>query len=236
MNSRESHRPYRDELAAYALGALEPAEVDDLERHLASCDECRDYLFWLDPAVDVLPVSVEQRQAPRRVKRALMAEVREDLKTARRAERDRERADRGLWGSIWRPATAVAAGLVLVAGVVGGYALRGDDAPDRELIAAEAVEDGVGARMAATLEREGDRGILHVMELPTLPENHVYQAWIQRDGEMEPSTPFVVGRDGTTEVAIQGTLEGASGVYVTREPEGGSQVPTLPVIMKALLA
>jgi anti-sigma-K factor RskA len=232
----EAHRAYRDELAAYSIGALEPAEVDQLERHVSGCRECREYLFWLDPAVDLLPASVEQHQAPRRLKRALMAEVHEDLKAARRAERERERAERGIWGSIWRPATAIAACLVLVAGIVGGYALRGNDESQPELITAEVVGNGVGARMAATLEREGDRGILHVEALPSLPENRVYQAWIQRDGAMEPSTAFVVGRDGTTEVAIKGTLDGASGIYVTREPAGGSEEPTPPVLMKAPLA
>ncbi len=235
MNA-EAHRAYRDELAAYSIGALEPAEVDELERHVSGCRECREYLLWLDPAVDLLPASVEQLQAPRRLKRALMAEVHSDLNAARRAERGRQRAERGIWGSIWRPATAIAACLVLVAGIVGGYALRGNDEPQSELIAAEVVDDGVGARMAATLERQGDRAILHVEALPPLPGNRVYEAWIQRDGAFEPSTAFVVGRDGMTDVAIEGTLEGASGIYVTREPAGGSDEPTLPVLMKAPLA
>ena len=65
--------------------------------------------------------------------------------------------------------------------------------------------------------------------------NRVYQAWIQRDGVMEPSTTFVVDRNGSTEVAVEGSLDGASGVYVTREPEGGSEEPTPPVLMKMLL-
>ncbi len=227
------HPPYRDELAAYALGALEPAEVEALERHVADCAECREYLFWLDPAVDLLPASVEQRQAPKRLKRALMAEVNADIKAAHRAERDRKRADRGLWGTIWRPVTAVAAVAVLIVGVVVGYALRGE--PERTLIEATTVEDGVGARMVVTLERVGDRGTLHVEELPGLPMNRVYQAWVQRDGVMEPSTTFVVDRNGSTEVAVEGGLDGASGVYITREPEGGSEEPTLPVLMEALL-
>lgn len=229
------HQRYRDELAAYALGALEPSEVEALERHLSDCRECRDYLFWLDPAVDLLPASVEQRQPPKRLKRALMAEVNADLKAARRAERERERADRGLWGSIWRPVTAAAAAAVLIAGVIGGYVLRGDDAPERTLIEAEPLEAG-GTQMVVTLEREGDRGILHVEELPALPENRVYQAWLQRDGVMEPSTTFVLGRDGSTDVAVEGDLGGASGLFITREPEGGSEEPTPPVLMKAPLA
>ncbi len=229
------HHAYRDELAAYALGALEPGESVELERHVADCPECREYLFWLDPAVGLLPASVEQRPAPKRLKRALMAEVNADLKAAHRAKRERERADRGLWGTIWRPVTAAAAAAVLIAGVVGGYVLRGDEAPERTLIEATPLEDGVGARMAVSLERVGDRGTLHVEELPGLPMNRVYQAWIQRDGVMEPSTTFVVDRNGGTEVAVEGALDGASGVYITREPEGGSEEPTPPVLMKALL-
>jgi anti-sigma-K factor RskA len=222
VSPHEQHSVNRDELAAYALGALEPGEVDALERHLTGCNECREYLFWLDPAVDVLPASVEQREAPRRLKGALMAEVREDIKAARRAERDRARADRGIWGTIWRPVTVVAACLVLVAGVIGGYALRGDDETEPGSI-------------AATLEREGDSGTLHVEALPVLPDNRVYQAWIQRDGKMVPSTTFVVSRDGAKDVVIAGSLDGASGVYVTREPAGGSEEPTLPVIIEAPL-
>jgi anti-sigma-K factor RskA len=229
------HESHRDELAAYALGALEPSEVEALERHLGECRECRDYLFWLDPAVDQLPVSVEQRQPPKRLKRALMAEVNADIKAARRAERDRDRADRGLWGSIWRPVTAVAAAAVLIAGVIGGYVLRGDDAPERTLIEAEPLEGG-GAQMVVTLEREDDRGILHVEKLPELPENEVYQAWLERDGRMEPSTTFVVDRNGGTEVAVMGSLEGARALLITREPRGGSDEPTPPVLMQAPLS
>lgn len=229
------HPPYRDELAAYALGALEPAEVEALERHVADCAECRDYLYWLDPAVDLLPATVEPRQPPKRLKRALMAEVNADIKVARRADRDRDRADRGLWGTIWRPVTAVAAAAVLIAGVIVGYELRGDEGSERTLIEATPLEDG-GGRMAVTLEREGDRGTLHVEELPALPEDEVYQAWLERDGTFEPSTTFVVDRNGSTQVAVMGSLEGASGVYITREPEGGSEEPTLPPLMEAPLA
>jgi anti-sigma-K factor RskA len=233
VTTAESHSERRDELAAYALGALDPVEAQALERHLDECRECREYLLWLDPAVSVLPASVEQRPAPARLKRALMDEVEADLKAARRAERERQRANRGFWGSVWRPVTAVAACLVLVAGVAVGYALRGDDEPASDLIVAQPLESG---DLAATLERTGDRGVLHVEELPPLPANRVYQAWIGRDGAMEPSTTFVVPDDGTTQVAIEGTLDGASGLFITREPQGGSETPTPPVLMEAPLS
>ena len=233
MSDVESHATRRDELAAYALGALDPVEAEALERHVDECGECREYLVWLDPAVSVLPASVEQHPAPARLKRALMAEVEADLKAARRAERERERADRGFWGSVWRPVTAVAACLVLIAGVVAGYALRGDG-PESTTIAAEPL-DPSGPAMVAAVERTGDRGVLHVEQLPPLPANSVYQAWIGRGDEVEPSTTFVVRADGSTEIAIDGSLDGASGVFITREPAGGSERPTEPILMEAPL-
>ena len=58
------HRDYRDELAAYALGALETTEKLEIERHLAGCEQCREYLQWLDPAVDLLPASVQPGPRP----------------------------------------------------------------------------------------------------------------------------------------------------------------------------
>lgn len=225
-----SHQFSRDDLAAYALGSLETAEASELERHLAECPECREYLAWLDPAVDLIPASVEQHQPPPRLKRALMADVRDDVKATRRAERRQRGRFAGFPGFGLRPVVAAAACFVLVAGLAAGYALRSDDA-DRVVVEAVPLEGG--APLAATLEREGDRGLLHVESLPPLPGSRVYQAWIERDGVMEPSTTFVVDRDGGGEVAIDGSLDGAAGVYVTREPRGGSETPSLPPLLKA---
>jgi hypothetical protein len=46
---------------------------------------------------------------------------------------------------------------------------------------------------------------------------------------MEPSSTFDIREDG--EVEIEGSLDGATGVYITREPEDGSEVPTEPILM-----
>jgi anti-sigma factor RsiW len=54
------HARYRDDLAAYALGALAGDEEAELRAHLERCEECREQLRWLQPAVDLLPRSVAQ--------------------------------------------------------------------------------------------------------------------------------------------------------------------------------
>lgn len=226
------HHEYREELAAYALGALETPEKLEVERHVAGCDECREYLLWLDPAVDLLPASVEPRTPPASLKRSLMSAVEDDLKAERKAESDRNRAERGLWATIWRPVTAGVLATVLVAGAVVGYVIGGNE-PESVTIAVETGER-IGAEMEVTLVRQGDEGTLHVVKLPDLPPAQDYQAWIEHDGEMEASSTFDVRKDG--EVVIEGSLDGADAVHVTREPEDGSEEPTLPIIMSAPLS
>jgi anti-sigma-K factor RskA len=226
------HRENRDQIAAYALGALDPAENLEVERHLAGCDECREYLEWLDPAVDLLPASVEPLTPPPALKRSLMSAVEDEIKAERRAEKARKRSERGLWGTIWRPVTAGVLSVVLIAGVTVGWLLRGDE-PESQFFEAESLAQ-VGPEMEASLEVQGDEGTLHVVKLPGLPPDQDYQAWIQRDGVMEPDSTFDVREDG--EVAIEGSLKGAEGVYITREPENGSEEPTSEPLMAVELS
>lgn len=223
------HREYRDQIAAYALDSLEAGEKLEVERHLAGCADCREYLTWLNPAVDLLPLSVEARTPPASLKRSLMSTVDAEIKAERRADKERRRSERGLWSTIWRPVTAGALATVLVAGAVTGYLIASDE-PDSEFFEAESIAR-IGPEMEASLEVKGDEGVLHVVKLPGLPPDADYQAWIQRDGEMEPDSTFDVREDG--EVELDGSLEDAEGVFITREPEGGSTVPTEPVLMGA---
>lgn len=222
-----AHQEYRDELAAYALGALLLPERLEVERHLAGCEECSEYLRWLDPAIDLLPSAVEPRTPPATVKRALMAEVNADLKAERRAERDRKRSESGLWGSIWRPVTAGVLSIVLVVGLAVGYFVGGSD-PKSEFFEVQNLAK-IGPQMEASLEVQGDQGTLHVVKLPGLAPEEDYQAWIQHGDEMQPSSTFDVREDG--EVKIDESLDGADGLYITREPEGGSESPTEPILM-----
>ena len=62
--SEMSHDAIRDELASYLLGALDPGELADLERHLAGCEDCRLELERLRPAALALPETVERVEPP----------------------------------------------------------------------------------------------------------------------------------------------------------------------------
>ena len=80
--------------------------------------------------------------------------------------------------------------------------------------------------MQATLERSGDSGTLELTGLRQLPSSEVYQAWVQRDGRMEPSSLFAPRRNGTASAAIPRHLDGAARVLVTVEPAAAAWQPT----------
>ncbi len=229
------HERHRGDLAAYALGALEEGEADELRRHLADCEACRAQLRWLQPAVDVLPRSVEQLEPPAGLGERLMATVRaeaRDLSPAGIAIAEPRRWRD--WGTLlWRPATAVAAAALLIVGAAGGYLLHQPD-ESTSVITARPLPAGP-SNLAGTLERENGSAILTMSRLPALPANDVYEVWVERDGTLEPSSLFVPRRDRTAAAAVPGPLDNADAVLVTREPRGGSTHPTSPPLLRAVL-
>lgn len=229
------HERYRDDLAVYALGALPEDEAADLERHLEGCEACRRRLLWLRPAVDLLPRSVQQLEPPPRLRKRLLATVRAEARHAQQAEAEGTEPSRWRdWGALLsRPATAVAAGAVLVAGIAGGYLLH--QPGDSSSLVAARPTSAAPRGSAGTLEREDGSAILRVARLPALPKDEVYETWVQRDGKMQPSSLFVLRRDRTADAAVPGPLDDADAVLVTREPRGGSRRPTSPPLLRAPL-
>ena len=227
------HERYRDDLAAYALGVLEEREAAELQGHLAGCETCRAHLLWLQAAVDLLPRSVEQLEPPARLRRRLTATVRAEARQASRAGIERPEPSRLRdWGALlWRPATAVAAGVLILAGAAAGYLLH-EPGESSSLVTARPSR-AAPATVAGTLERHDGSAILSMTRLPALPSNEVYEVWVRRDGALQPSSLFVPRRDRTADAAVPGPLDNADAVLVTREPRGGSQHPTSPPLLQA---
>lgn len=226
--SGHDHERWENDLAVWALGALDPSEARRFERHLVGCERCRADLRWLRPAVDALPAAVTQVAPPPRLRGELMATVRSE---ARRASVARRRRSPG-WFSTPRPALAGLAVAALIAAGVAGYVLRGDT--DETSYQARFTPVAQGAR--AELVVEGDSGTLHARDMPPLRRDQVFQAWIQErdDGPLQPSTVFVAGRCGSATATIPG-IEDAARVMVTREPRGGSKQPTTAPLMRVEL-
>lgn len=230
MSERE-HEARRDELAAYLLGALEPGEAAAIEQHLAGCEECRAELEWLQPAVQVLPESVERVEPPAELRARIMGEIEADGVGAAKSSPARRRGRRLSFGL--RPAAALAA-LALLVAMVAGYAIRDDNGGG----GSEDTTVKVGEAPGVTVEmvREGDSGTLRLANLRPLPPDKVLQAWVRRGERIESAkTLFVPNPDGTATAVID-QMNGVSAVMVTAEPRGGSEQPTSEPIVNVATA
>jgi anti-sigma factor RsiW len=225
----EPHERWQDDLVTYALGALEGAEAGELERHLRSCDRCQARLRWLRPAIETLPASVEQIEPPAELRERLMATARAEAAEAEAATARQRRPGPPRIARLRRfalsPVGAATAVVVIGAGAVG-YAIGGGGGSGATTVAASG---------DSTIVRHGDSATLTVRHLPALGPRHVYEVWLKRGVRLEPSSLFVLQRDGTATVRVPRDVSGADAILVSSEPEGGSDRPSSAPVLDAPL-
>jgi Anti-sigma-K factor rskA/Putative zinc-finger len=226
------HARFREDPAAFLLGALADDEQDAFELHMEQCPDCRDEVERLRPAADALPRSVEQLSPPDRLKSGLMDVVQSEAREESAQPARRRRLRDLLPGPALRP--ALAGGLLVLALVAGyGVAQLGSD-QDQRTIAAK-VDDSRMPMASAELRIEGDGddgAVLSAEGLPDLGGRRVYQAWVLRDDKVAPAPTFVADTDGSGSVRVPDDLSGADAVLVTREPRGGARVPSENPILR----
>jgi hypothetical protein len=231
-----NHERWSDDVAAYMLGALEPGEAAEFERHAGGCERCQVEIRWLTPAVRTLPESIKRLEPPRRLRSRVMAEVRADASEDAPVRGEGRAASPGLVerASAWlrdlgsgpmglRPVVGVAAAALVVLAVAGfaiGGGIGSDGSKTSTFVAGKA--PGVTAKVVS----EGDSGSLQLANVRELPHERVLEAWVQRDGEVEPVRAlFVPDRQGNASTTIA-DMSGVDVVMVTTEPPGGSESPT----------
>jgi anti-sigma-K factor RskA len=235
--TENDHKRWSEDVAAYMLGALEPAAAAELEGHAAGCERCREEMRWLTPAVDSLPEGVERLQPPAELRARLLAEVRADgaRAGARGEDRGREpglRARASSWlrdlgsGPMGlRPVAGVVAAVLVVA-AVAGFAIGGGIGSGSDGRAESTIVSGEAPGVTAEMVSEGDSGTLHLANVKQLPNDRVLEAWVRRDGQVEAvEALFVPDREGRASTELP-DMEGVEVVMVTKEPRGGSATPT----------
>jgi anti-sigma-K factor RskA len=213
------HARHQDDVGAYLLGALNDLERQAFERHLRGCGDCQEELARLQPAADALPGSVQQFEPPARLKASLMEVVEREARAEQpAAPRPRPRQRLRFFT---RPAFVAAA---LLVGLVAGFAIAqlGGGEDTRTLAA---TVDRAMPSAGGTLRISDDDATLQLHDMPRLGGTRVYQVWLQHGDRMVPARTFEVGADGRGAVDLS-NVEDADGVYVTREPRGGAQVPS----------
>lgn len=215
--------------AAYALGALEPAEAEAFERHLQGCAVCRDELAAFEEVVHALPASAPQHPAPKRLRRRVLRAVREQPKpvAAPRVRRSGGLTPTFVWRGVVLVGACAAVALAVLAGLdyTSGAAVR--------VIPARVA----GIAGSASVRLSGGRGELIVRHLSPPPPGDIYELWLKRPrGAPAPtSVLFSVTSAGAGEVGLPPRLSGVSEILVTPEPPGGTSSPThTPVIVARL--
>jgi anti-sigma-K factor RskA len=232
------HDARLEEAVAFALGSLDQDQVDDFRDHLKTCKRCEEELRWLAPAVRALPEAVEPLTPPPGVKLRLMAEVRADAEAEGRrvkAEKRQQRAAAGsgftAWlgglrvGSLtWKPIAGLALVILVVAGGIGYAVGTGGNSSGNTHTWELKAEENAG--IAAKVVREGEKGEIHLAGLTQLPKGKVLEAWVEREGKVEPVPAlFAPDKAGDASTTIE-NMKNVSIVMVTREPEGGSKTPS----------
>lgn len=226
---------------AYALDALDAAERAAFERHLESCEQCRDEVGSFAAALAV--VVDESEQAPPGSLRdsvlGAISNVRPLPPTTDRAGEDvvvalRPRPRRRLTTALGVAAAVL--GIALAGAVWRNIALQDQvsqvtaaasdvsailTAPDAHMATATA---STGGSATMVMSSSVGRAALITDGLAPVPSGMTYQVWYVSDAGAVPAG--FVGTGSTEATVLDGTPVGAAAVGVTVEPAGGSPQPT----------
>lgn len=189
------HRAVREELGAYALGALEPRERGAVEAHLRECPACREEVARLAALPGLLARLPDGGEgdvpaAPPDLGERAMATI----ASRRRARRRRQRR----WGAALGGVAAAA--VLLVALVVAGGG-GGDDGDGGVPLRIEAVAADAGDVTGTAWADGRDWGTAIGVDLRGLPERPAYELTaIADDGRREVAATWSPTRSGAARI------------------------------------
>ncbi len=240
-------RLYRENLSAYALGALDGNETRMLEEHLEDCLVCQaelaDYTAVSNGLLSALPPQEPHPGLRKRLEAHL--------------PKDRKISDAGSFWSLPRISfgqVGIAVAFVFLLGLNLYSAqqmrrLQGQQAELTQHIYAErsaiamlaypgtqkiSINEGVAGSLL--LNAETNTAVLFTWDLPELPPDQIYQIWLIDAGGNRVSgglfETFPENEYTTIQVDATSPLDDFVGLGVTIEPWGGSLGPTGPNVLK----
>ena len=249
MNGCPTHGPL---VGGYALGALEPDEMDEMRRHVAICPECGPEAARLEGLPGLLdriaPTDVPPPTLSPQVEEAVLdrfARERREEGAGGASERGSARAPRrpALLGPrparLRRPlalAAAVAVALVVALALI--FPGAGDDEGTAAYasVSLGAKADGMGS--ATAWLGEVPAGTRIRLETRGLPAGSEYEVWcIRTDGRWVSGGTFWADRDGRTEAKLTAAVRAGDyhRMVVTRRPEGAGEGARGPTVLGGAL-
>jgi anti-sigma-K factor RskA len=208
------HEQFAEDLALYALGSLECAERQALEKHLEGCASCRRELELVRGDLSLLALTAAGPKPPAPARQRLMSAIASEPYRAAAAP-GTERWQRSWWTGFGRPAlgwvTAAALALVCmgllrrnstlqrdVASLRGQFSDQGRKLeqanevmatlldPEATKIELAAVGSPPQPRGKAIYERRNRNLIFLASNLPPLPPETIYELWLFPAGGGRP--------------------------------------------------
>jgi anti-sigma-K factor RskA len=235
-----------DLVDAYALGALEPDEVDVVERHLQTCHACQALVAEARRASELLLYAAPQVAPPAALRGRVLARIAEE-KAATARDGTAESAAATVQPEPQPPVAADRGPFQrLLAALRNEPAPAGEaDALLRDLLADPQVviwptngteaEPGASGRLVVSPRR---RDAVFVASGLRRPEaGKAYQVWLLRGGQPLPNALFAVNRAGVGAGIVHANepWPAFDTVAVTPEPLGGSPAPTGPIVLAGAL-
>ncbi len=237
------HTPFLENTPAYALGALDAEQVAAFESHLETCASCRNELAAYRALSEGLLMAIPPKTPHASTRRQLQSKL---------PSSHRHLSRRVGW-SLGQSALAFALGVLLLLNVVSLLQMRSFQQQQAQLShqlqseqTALALLSYPGIRtipinangITGTLLLDDDRNAiaLFAWNLPQLPTNQTYQAWLIDSQEErvslgvfrpDPSLPFT-----SFSIISSNNIANFVGIGVTVEPSGGSSQPTGPRLFR----
>lgn len=247
------HRQFADDLALYALGALEGDDRVALEQHLQACNECSTELQRLRGDMALMALSAGGPKPPQRSRQRFLDAMALEPRVTRSAPKTRSRS---VWVP-WMVAAALALGLAVL--WVQNRNLRDSLARTenessqqqaqlqraREIVETLTASDALRVTVVAAKTPPQPQGkaiyvrdrsslIFLASNMPQLPPQKVYELWlIPTSGAPIPAGVFQPDTRGSAHIIEPPLPPGveAKAFAITIEPEGGSMTPTMPIVM-----
>ena len=148
----------------------------------------------------------------------------------RRARRSERRSPVARWLMAAAAAVVIAAAGVTIAqqGSVEQEVLQASDMRSAEITI------GAGGSATLAMSRQENAAIVTLTGVPAPPPGSVYQMWrLPADGSAPVSVGTMTAEDvsGTKVTAVE-NIDSFAGLAITVEPDGGSDTPTMPIIVE----
>jgi anti-sigma-K factor RskA len=249
-----AHEQFADDLALFALGALQGDERVTLEKHLEGCSSCRRELERLRGDMALLALSASGPAPPRRSRERLLKAIAQEPRAPKAAPHQ------ALSWWTFLPWLATAA-LLLVVGFFWQQSdrlaqqvarLQDESAKQqaqleraREVVSTLTSTDALRVTLVAAQTPPQPQGkaiyvrdrsslIFLASNMPVLPPQKAYELWlIPTNGAPIPAGVFKPDARGSATVVEPPLPAGveAKTFAITVEPEQGSSTPTMPIVM-----